>query len=112
MQTARSRGYAYLEFADKEAAEVAAKTMDGYILFGKQLQAHTVERPHRDTFKHGNREWKFVPTKVIFRNEKNREKTPAEKAARVKGLLQKEKEKRDRLKELGIKYEFPGYVRP
>lgn len=31
---------------------------------------------------------------------------------RVKGLLEKEKEKRDRLKELGIKYEFPGFVSP
>ena len=30
-------------------------------------------------------------------------------AARVRGLLQKEKEKRDRLKELGIEYDFPGY---
>ena len=28
---------------------------------------------------------------------------------RVKGLLQKEKERRDRLKELQIDYEFPGY---
>jgi len=46
----------------------------------------------------------------MFRNEKNREKTPEEKAERVKGLLQKEKEKRDRLKELGIKYDFSGYV--
>lgn len=29
--------------------------------------------------------------------------------ARIEGLLQKEKEKRDRLKELEIDYKFPGY---
>ena len=45
-----------------------------------------------------------------FRNEKNRERTEEEKALRVKGLLEKEREKRIRLKELGIDYEFSGYV--
>ena len=45
-----------------------------------------------------------------FRNEKNRERTDEEKALRVKGLLEKEKEKRTRLKELGIDYEFSGYL--
>lgn len=40
----------------------------------------------------------------MARKEKNREKTDDEKAARVKGLLQKEKERRDRLKELEIDY--------
>lgn len=50
-----------------------------------------------------------MPTQVKFRNEKNRERTDVEKAARVKGLLEKEKEKRTRLRELGIDYEFSGY---
>ena len=48
----------------------------------------------------------------MFRAKKNAEettKTPEQRKARVEGLLQKEKEKRDRLKELGIEYDFPGY---
>ena len=85
--------------------------MKGYIMFGKQLDCHLVDEPHKDTFKNGNRKWKFIPSQLKFRNAKNSDKTEVEKAARVKGLLQKEKEKRDRLKELGIKYDFPGYVR-
>ncbi|CDW88104.1 UNKNOWN [Stylonychia lemnae] len=109
-KTARPKGYAYLEFQDKNVAQTAAKTMQGYILFGRQLDCHVVEQPHRETFKNGNRDWKYIPTPVKFRNEKNREKTNEEKAAKVKGLLQKEKEKRDRLKELGIKYDFTGYT--
>ena len=68
-----------------------------------------VDAPHKDTFKHGNREWNFVPNQLKFRNKKNAMKTPEQQAERVKGLLQKEKEKRIRLKELGIEYEFPGY---
>ena len=110
IQTARSRGYAFLEFEDKDVAQVAASTMNGYIMFGRQLDCHLVDKPHKDIFKNGNRKWQFVPTQVKFRNEKNRERTDEEKAARVKGLLEKEKEKRIRLKELGIEYEFSGYV--
>ena len=69
-----------------------------------------VEKPKYDTFKHGNRDWKFVPTQLMFRNKKNAEsKTPEQMKGRVEGLLQKEKEKRDRLKELMIDYTFPGY---
>lgn len=59
----------------------------------------------------------FIPTAVQFRNKKNAEqlpeseggKTSEQKIARVAGLLGKEKEKRVRLKELGIEYDFPGY---
>jgi nucleolar protein 15 len=84
--------------------------MNGYIMFGKQLDCHVMDKTHKDVFKNGNRKWKYVPTQVKFRNEKNRERTDVEKAARVKGLLEKEKEKRTRLKELGIDYDFAGYV--
>jgi nucleolar protein 15 len=45
----------------------------------------------------------------MFRNKKNAEKTDEQKADRIKGLLEKEKEKRMRIKELGIEYDFPGY---
>lgn len=111
-KTGRSKGYAFVEFADKEIANTASDTMDGYLMFGKKVQCHAVDAPHKDTFKHGNREWNFVPNQLIFRNKKNKEaedKTPEQKSDRVKGLLQKEKEKRIRLKELGMEYEFPGY---
>ena len=78
-------------------------------MFGKQLEVHVVDNPHRDTFKNGNRKWKFIPTQLKFRNVKNEDKSEGDKAARVKGLLAKEKEKRDRLRELGLDYEFEGY---
>jgi len=86
--------------------------MDGYLMFGKKIECHLMDAPHKDIFKHGNREWTFVPNQTIFRNKKNQEaenKTDEQKAARVKGLLEKEKEKRIRMKELGIEYAFPGY---
>ena len=112
VKTARSRGYAFLEFAERKVAEIAAKAMNNYLMFGRQLDVHIMEDVHRDTFKHGNRDWKFAPTRQMFRSAKNAQadnKTPEQRKARVLGLLQKEKEKRDRLKELEIEYTFSGY---
>ena len=67
--------------------------------------------PHKEIFKNGNRDWKYIPQKMMFVNEKNRLKSPEEMVARVKGLLEKEKDTRLRIKEAGIKYDFPGFVR-
>ena len=89
--------------------------MDNYMIFGRSVKASVVvpEAAHKDTFKNGNREWQFIPKAKIFREKKNSEaesRTDDQRAARVTGLLAKEKEKRQRLKELGISYDFPGYA--
>ena len=34
-KTGRSRGYAFLEFSEKKVAQIAAKTMDKYLIFGR-----------------------------------------------------------------------------
>lgn len=75
--TARPKGYAFLQFAESKVAEVAAKAMDKYMMFGRQLEVHTMENVHQETFKHGNRDWKFVPKQLMFRNKINSDqKTP------------------------------------
>lgn len=73
-KTARSRGYGFLEFKEKAVAEIAVNTMNGYLMFGKKIECHIIESvlAHKDMFKNGNREWKFVPNQVIFRNKKNK----------------------------------------
>ena len=42
---------------------------------------------HKELFKNGNRKFKFIPTQLKFRKDKNSNKTDEDKAARVKGLL-------------------------
>lgn len=39
-----------------------------------------MEEPHKELFKNGNREFTYIPHKVKFINEKNREKNDEEKA--------------------------------
>merc|ERR1712051_782459 len=47
VKTARSRGYAFLEFAERKVAEIAAKAMNNYLMFGRQLDVHIMEGSHR-----------------------------------------------------------------
>jgi nucleolar protein 15 len=108
--TARPKGYAFMQFKESKVAEVAAKAMNKYMMFGRNLDVHVMEDAHKEMFKHGNRDWKFVPKQLMHRNKINKEeKTDAQRKARVEGLLQKERERRDRLKELEIVYDFPGF---
>jgi nucleolar protein 15 len=89
-KTGRSKGYAFLEFNDRTVAQTASGIMNGYLMFGKKVECHMVENAHKDTFKHGNRDWNFVPNQLIFRNKKNIEaklRTPEQQSERVKGLL-------------------------
>ena len=81
------------------------------MIFGRTLSVQVMEDAHPEVFKNGNRDWKFIPKQLMHRNKVNKEeKTPADRKARVEGLLQKEKERRDRLKELEIEYDFPGFA--
>jgi len=52
-----------LEFQEKLVAEIAISTMDNYMMFGKSIQCHLIEPQlaHHEMFKHGNREWKYIP---------------------------------------------------
>lgn len=42
VKTARSRGYAFLEFAEKKVATIAAGSMHNYMIFGRQLDVHVM----------------------------------------------------------------------
>lgn len=67
------------------------------------------EAIHRDLFKNCGRKWKFIPYQKINNNKVNAEKSAENKCKKVIRLLEQEQMKRERIKELGIKYDFPGY---
>lgn len=49
-KSGRSKGYGWVEFADKEVAKIAQESMDGYLIFGKKLSVKLTpesERPPR-----------------------------------------------------------------
>lgn len=61
-------------------------------------------------FKNCNKKWEFVPYQKINTEKLNSAKTDEKKYKKVKRLLEQEKVKRERIKEFGIKYDYPGYT--
>ena len=124
-QTARSRGFAFVEFKFKEVAKIASDSMNGYMLYGKKMVTRVLEDDEGVKVK--TKKFKYIPYDKIFITEKNRvinfidwrvdnltekqEKEPKEIKREVRNLIKNEEKKRQKLKELNINYEFPGFVR-
>jgi len=106
-KTGRSRNYGFIEFEDPEVAKVAAQTMHGFLLFGKQLVCKFLPEVHRFTMFPSKR--KIHPTYPDFLERYNAEEDQLKVKARVSRFLEKEQQLRDRISSLGINYEFPGY---
>ncbi|KAE9417046.1 hypothetical protein Angca_003161, partial [Angiostrongylus cantonensis] len=43
LKTGNFKGWAFVGFADKEVAEIAAETMNGYLMFEKRLSCHLMD---------------------------------------------------------------------
>lgn len=59
-KTAKSKGYAFVEFQHPEVADIAAETMNGYLMLGQKLQARVVPKAeqHPMLWKGANRKFK------------------------------------------------------
>jgi nucleolar protein 15 len=56
-KTGNYRGYGFVQFADKDVAQIAADTMNNYLMFNKILKCHVIpkERIHPDTFRNAGK---------------------------------------------------------
>ena len=123
-RTGNSRGYAFIEFADAEVASIVAETMSGYFLMGeKRLVSHLLpkDKVHPDMF-NGSRAKLMMSFKGELNSssrlsewqDKNRKEVNAHKSEKnlkkiTRRLLNREMMKRQKLAQLGIDYDFPGY---
>ena len=111
-KTGNSRHYAFIEFADRHVAAVVAETMDNYLLCNKLLVCKVVdaEKLHEKVWVGANKKFQTVPWRSIARNKHNAPRTAEQQSARQDNLVKKEAEKRAKLVELGIDYDFGGYA--
>jgi len=111
-RTGKSKHYAFIEFESSEVAKAVASMMNSYILYGHKLVCGVVplEKLHPQTFKGANKTFKKIPWKKIAREQHNKTREPKQAEKLVKKLMSKEKKKRQKLKDLGINYEFGGYA--
>lgn len=109
-KTARSRGFAFIEFADKDVAMAAAKSMDGYLMHGQSLVVKMVdpEKVHPDTFKGANRPFRKIPFAAMERRALiQRSRDPLKLAERSRGVRKNLNNKKQRLANMKIRYDFP-----
>ncbi|KAK3491006.1 uncharacterized protein B0T23DRAFT_360889 [Neurospora hispaniola] len=108
-KTGASRHRAFVEFADAEVADIAARTMDKYLLFGHILTAKVVPpaQVHKDLFKGANRRFKVIPWNKMA--GKQLEKALPE--SKWQGKITKEEQRRAaraaKLAEMDYEWEAP-----
>ncbi|KAL2622114.1 hypothetical protein R1flu_002319 [Riccia fluitans] len=108
-KTGKSRHYGFIQFEVPEVAEIVAETMNNYLLFESMLQVKLVplEKHHPRMWVGANRV--YQPGKIALKNRlyHNRVRSPLEQKKLLRGLVKKDKVRREKLKAAGIDYEYP-----
>lgn len=110
-RTGKSSGFAFVKFADKDVATIAAEAMNGYLMHGRRLTANYIppEKVHKDTFKPRTIGARSIPiSELERRNLLKRSRNPGKVTARCNGVRKTIEKKRARLAKLGIRYTFPA----
>ncbi|KAF4587652.1 putative RNA-binding protein [Ophiocordyceps camponoti-floridani] len=108
-RTGASKHFAFVEFEDESTAEIVAKTMDNYLLFGHILKVKMVPESqiHADLWKGANRRFKKVPWEILD----GRKLAEPRSASKWEIKLQQERQARTqragKLKALGYEFETP-----
>lgn len=111
-KTGKSKHFAFIEFADPSVAEIVADTMDKYHLFDHVLSCQVVpkENIHKKMFDGADAEFRPVDWKAVAQRQHNQPKSYEQKKRNLSRLLKKDEKKRQRLEQLGIDFDFKGYV--
>ncbi|KAL2759855.1 hypothetical protein ACRALDRAFT_1074028 [Sodiomyces alcalophilus JCM 7366] len=105
-RTGASKHFAFIEFAEESTSIIAAKTMDGYLLYNHILKVKTVPRDqlHEDVWKGANRRFKKTPWSKIEGKKLARPLTEAGWENRISREEKRRAKRAAKLKDLG--YEF------
>lgn len=73
-KTARSKGYGFIEFAERDVAAIAVESMNGYMLYGTTLQMRLLheEEFNENMLKGAAKKFKYVPWNVIYKQNMNK----------------------------------------
>lgn len=103
-KTGNSKHYAFIEFEHLKVAQIAAETMNNYLLFGHIIKVSVLEKSRHDLFKDLNRKFKVIPWAKIGQLQNDKPRSLAKwTTAQSKHTLKQQKQLA-RLKLLGILY--------
>ena len=110
-KSGRTHGYAFIEFKNYEVAEIAAKTMNNYLLFDRILKCNIIEEKSKydRIFRKWKKKFEFENKYKKYIENQNKKKTNEEIKNQIQLLLEREENKREKLKDLKINYNFDGY---
>lgn len=109
VKTGASKHYAFLQFESATVADIVAKTMDNYLLFGHLLKVKVVpdERVPADLFKGANKRFKKVPWNAMEGRKLKQGATEAVWDKRVEAEEKKRGKKAEKLKAIGYEFDAP-----
>jgi nucleolar protein 15 len=108
-KTGRSRHYAFIQFENSGVADIVAKTMDNYLMFGHLLKVKFIpeERVPIDVWNGANKRFKKIP----WNKMKGRELEQGKSEKVWEERIEREKERRDKkakkLKAIGYEFDSP-----
>ncbi|TKA82308.1 hypothetical protein B0A55_01446 [Friedmanniomyces simplex] len=109
-KTGKSQHYAFVEFSSKAVAEIVAKTMDKYLLFGHIMQVRTVplEQIKENMWNGTGRRKKPAPRNKMEGRALKRGKVREHWERKIGVEEKKRAEKAVKLREMGYEFEMPG----
>lgn len=108
-KTGASKHFAFVEFEESSTAEIVAKTMDNYLLFGHILKCKTIpkEQVHADLFKGANTRFKVVPLNKMAGLKLQKPLSESTWKTRVAKEESKRAKQAAKLKDMGYEFEAP-----
>ncbi|TVY14413.1 putative RNA-binding protein [Lachnellula arida] len=108
-KTGASKHFAFVQFESATVADIVAKTMDNYLLFGHILKVKVIpdEQVPADVFKGANKRFKKVPWNQMEGRKLKQGATEEVWGNRIEAEEKKRAEKADKLKKIGYEFEPP-----
>ena len=105
------KGYGFIEFNDEQTAEIAAKTMNNYILFDRILTCNVIDEKNKydKIFKNAKKKFEFNDKYKKLLDKQDKEQSKEEIKKKINLLLEREEIKRKKMKDEGLNINFPGY---
>lgn len=113
-KNAHSKGYAFIEFALREVAEVAAQTMDKYRMFGRTLVCRLTEKGQvqEHVFRKCHKPFKRINWQARAAAQHNKPEGQLPSAKGISAVRKRMKKKAELLQKLGIDLELPLLHKP
>jgi nucleolar protein 15 len=108
-KTGASRHYAFIQFESATVADIVARTMDNYLLFGHILKVKTVadEQLSPDLWKGANKRFKKVPWNKLEGRRLKQGVSEEQWEKRIVKETQRRESKQKKLNDIGYEFEQP-----